>query len=249
MMRISPFASRIRRFAASLRSNTRGLAMIEAAFTIPTLLFTSFAGLEMANMMIVHTKVSAIALSASDNASRIASGSNLAQPQVREVDVNDVFTGAQIQSGLLDLNQHGRIILSSLETNASGGQWIHWQRCYGNMAVRSAYGVEGTGITGNTLDGMGDDDQEVQATPGNAVMFVEVSYTYQPFLLGSLLSGANVIDYEAAFAVRDARDTTAIFNPSPAATVRTCPTTGTQRKKRSERRAIPHTWNFGQGWF
>lgn len=248
MINIAPLASRARRFAANLRHNTRGLAMIEAAFTIPTLLFTSFAGLEMANMMIVHTKISAITLSAADNASRIASGSNLAQPQVREVDVNDTFTGAQLQSGLLDLNQHGRIILSSLETNAGGGQWIHWQRCYGNLPIRSAYGVQGTGITGNTLNGMGDTGQEVRATPGNAVMFVEVSYTYQPFLLGQMLSGANVIEYEAAFAVRDARDTTAIFNPSPAATVRTCPTTGTQRKKRGERRAIPHTWNFGQGW-
>ncbi|MEQ1511040.1 MAG: hypothetical protein ABL909_11645, partial [Sphingopyxis sp.] len=224
MTQSSAFARRIRNFARQLRRNTRGLAMIETAITMPTLLFTSFAGLEMANMMIVHTKISAIALSAADNASRIASGSNLAQPQVREVDVNDTFTGAQIQSGLLDLNQHGRIILSSLETNIQGGQWIHWQRCYGNLPVKSAYGAQGVGITGNGFDGMGDGGAEVKATPGNAVMFVEVSYTYQPFLLGSLLNGVNKIEYEAAFAVRDARDTSNIYNPSPAATVRSCPT-------------------------
>lgn len=247
MSLIAPIAGRLRRFASRLRSNTRGLAMIEAAFTVPTLLFTSFAGLEMANMMIVHTKVSAIALSAADNASRIASGSNLSQPQVREVDVNDVFTGAQIQSGLLDLNTNGRIILSSLETNVQGGQWIHWQRCYGNMPISSAYGNQGTGASSTSFAGMGDTGSEVKAVPGNAVMFVEVSYTYQPFLLGSILSGTNVIEYEAAFAVRDARDTTNIFNPAPAAVVRTCPG-GTRRKRREERRAIPHTWNFGQGW-
>lgn len=248
MMTLSSFRTTLSTTLRRLRRETRGIAMIETAFTIPTLLFTSFAGLEIANLMIVHSRVSSIALSAADNASRIASGSNLSQPQVREVDVNDVFTGVQLQSGELNFLANGRIILSSLETNASGGQWIHWQRCYGNLDVRSAYGPQGTGATGTSFPGMGDDGEEVKAAPGNAIMFVEVSYTYQPFMLGSLMNGANQIDYEAAFAVRDARDTSNIFNPSPAAPVRTCPGSGNQRKKRGVRRGQQTTWNWGNGW-
>lgn len=223
----------------ALARDNSAVALIEAAITLPTLVFVSFTGLEVANMMITHTRISGIALAVADNSSRIASGSNLALPQVREVDVNDVFKGAQLQAGNIDIISGGRIILSSLEVNSSGGQWIHWQRCYGNLAVTSAYGPQGTGVTGTSFPGMGDTGAEIQAAIGSPVMFAEISYAYTPMVWDAFMTGPVQIDYDAAFTVRDARDTTNIFNPNPAATVRTCPTTGTQRKKRSQR---------GKGW-
>lgn len=223
MIALPALVGRISDFARRLRRETRAVAMIETAFTIPTLLFTSFAGLEIANLMITHTKVSALALAAADNASRIAAGSNLAQPQVREVDVNDVFTGSQLQSGSLDLKAHGRIILSSLETNIQGGQWIHWQRCYGDRPYGSSYGKEGQGLTGTTFAGMGATGKEVRASPGAPVMFVEVFYDYAPFMFASWI-GSKGIRYTAAFNVRDARDTSQIYNPAPAALRNTCGT-------------------------
>ena len=215
------------------------VALIEAAVTVPTLIFVSFTGLEVANMMVTHTRISGIALAVADNASRIASGSNLALPQVREVDVNDVFTGAQLQAGNIDIATKGVIILSSLEVNSSNGQWIHWQRCFGTLPLKSAYGPQGTGATGTGFPGMGDTGAEIQAAIGAPVMFTEISYAYVPMVWDTFMTGPVQIDYEAAFTVRDARDTSNIFNPNPAATVRTCPTTGTQRKKRSQR---------GKGW-
>ena len=205
-----------------LRRDNRAVAMIEMGFALPALLFTSFAGLEVANLMIVHTRISSIALAVADNASRIAAGSSLAQPQVRESDINDLFTGAQAQAGDLDVKTNGRIILSSLETNIGGGQWIHWQRCYGDRPYASSYGIQGTGITGTSFPGMGDSGREVRATPGAAVMFVEVQYDYQPFMFASWM-GADTIQYTAAFGVRDSRDTSQIFNPAPAALVNNCP--------------------------
>ncbi len=201
--------------------DARGLAMIETAFTMPVLIFASLAGLEVANLMITHTRVSSVALSVADNASRIASGSNLALPQVREVDVNDAFAGAQLQGGNIDVKANGRVILSSLETNASGGQWIHWQRCFGDKPYGSSYGAAGTGATGTGFPGMGPTGREVRASVGAPVMFVEVYYEYQPFLYDSWI-GDQHINYTAAFTVRDARDTSNIFNPSPAATVNSC---------------------------
>ena len=221
---LGPLAALQVRFSGAfrrLRRDTRAVAMIEAAFTVPTLLFTGFAGLEISNLMITHTRVSGIALSVADNASRIASGSNLAVPQVREVDVNDVFTGAQLQSGALDIATNGRVIVSSLETNATGGQWIHWQRCFGAKQYSSTYGEQGTGAVGNSFAGMGPAGREVQAASGAPVMFVEVYYDYIPFMFGSFI-GTKRIRYTAAFGVRDARDTSQIFNPAPAATARTC---------------------------
>jgi hypothetical protein len=209
--------ARLRRF----RRDNSGVAMIETALTMPTLIFAGLAGLEVANLMITHTRVSGIALSVADNSSRIASGSNLALPQVREVDVNDVFTGANLQGGSLNVQANGRIVLTSLETNSAGGQRIGWQRCFGAKNWGSRYGVQGTGATGTAFPGMGPAGREVRSAMGSPVMFVEVFYEYQPFMFDSWI-GNKRIDYEAAFTVRDPRDTSGIFNPAPAATVRSC---------------------------
>ena len=216
------FGMRVRSQLRRLRGDTNALALLETAFTMPTLIFAGLAGLEVSNLMITHTRVSGIALTAADNASRIASGTSvLALPQVRESDVNDVFIGSQLQSGSLDLRTNGRIILSSLETNVLGGQWIHWQRCYGLKSYASSYGTQGTGLIGTSFPGMGESGKEVRAIPGTPVMFVEVFYDYQPFMFGSWI-GNKRIHYTAAFSVRDSRDTTNVFNPAPVAVVSSC---------------------------
>jgi hypothetical protein len=206
-----------------LCDDKRGVAMIEAAFTMPTLIFAGLAGLEITYLMISHTQVSGIALQVADNASRMAPSTGaLVLPSVRESDINDVFTGAQLQSGRLDIAANGRIIMSSLETNPDGGQWIHWQRCFGSKPYASSFGSAGIGVTGNSFNGMGGSGREVRATPGTPVMFVEVFYDYQPFLFESWI-GSRTVNYTAAFAARDARNTsTGVTNPSPAATVRSC---------------------------
>jgi hypothetical protein len=208
---------------ARLRTDNRAVAMIETAVTMPTLIFAGLAGLEIANLMITHTRISGIALTAADNASRMApSAGLLALPRVRESDINDVFIGSQLQSGNLDLQANGRIIMSSLETNPDGGQWIHWQRCYGNAGYSSTFGNEGLGASGTAVTGMGPPGQQVSATDGSPVMFVEVFYEYEPFMFDSWI-GERTINYTAAFVARDSRDTASgTSNPSPAATVGNC---------------------------
>lgn len=203
---------RFRRMIRRLVRNTRGVVIIEMAFAIPLLVLIGFAGLEMANLTLVNTQVSQIGLSVADNASRIASGSNLALPQVRESDINDVFAGVEKQAKDLKIGDNGRIILSSLERNPDGGQMIKWQRCYGKMNVVSAYGTEGTGATGTSFKGMGPAGKEVTAAGGTAVMFVEVTYQYQPLLYGKWL-GPRTIKSTAAFNVRETRDFTKVYGP------------------------------------
>jgi len=223
---IADFAPAFRRLASGqwprLRRDTNAVAAIETAIVLPTLLVACLGGLEIASLMVANTRVSSIALAIADNTSRIAAGSNLASPQVREVDVNDAFTGAQQQGLDIDFQNRGRIILSSLEVNGSGGQWIHWQRCFGNLAIGSSYGRQGAGSSGNSFPGIGPSGSEITATVGGPVMVAEVVYDYQPFIFGRLIGGTQRIEYVAAFAVRDARDTSQIYNPSPAATVATC---------------------------
>lgn len=211
-MRLGSFPIRAGAVGARLVRDSRAAVLVEMAFAIPFLVLVGFAGLEIANLTLVNTRISQIGLSAADNASRIAFGSNLAQPQVRELDINEVFTGVDQQARGLDFAQHGRIILSSLERNSDGGQWIHWQRCYGNLPVSSSYGAEGKGKTGTSFKGMGPKDHEVTAATGTAVMFIEVAYEYQPLLYGAWL-GPRTIRSTAAFNIREGRDLSKVYGP------------------------------------
>lgn len=198
--------------ALQLARDVRAAVMLEMAFAIPFLVLVGFGGLEIANLTLTHTRVSQLALNTADNAARIAAGSNLTLPEIREVDINEVFAGADRQTASLHLKNNGRIILSSLERNATGGQTIKWQRCFGDMRVASAFGVEGTGKNDNNFPGMGPAGREVKAAAGTAVMFVEVTYQYQPLLYGKML-GPKTIRTTAAFNIREARDLSGVKAP------------------------------------
>ncbi len=202
---------KLRTAARRLLDHKRGTVMVEMAFAIPFLVLVGFAGLEIANLTLTNTRISQVGLSVADNASRIAFGSAVSQPRIRERDINDVFSGAEEQSKGLDLLNNGRVILSSLERNEDGGQWIRWQRCYGKLVAPSSFGNAGDGATGTGFAGMGPAGQEVTAPPGTAVMFVEIVYQYQPLLYGKWL-GPRTIRSRAAYNVREARDLTKIYN-------------------------------------
>lgn len=211
-MRILPGIKTLRSRLARFVGDDRATVIIEMAFAVPLLVVLGFGGLEMAYLTLANTRISQIGLSAADNASRVAAGASLSLPQIRELDINELFTGVEEQAEGLDFKKHGRIILSSLERNADGGQWIHWQRCYGDLKVISSYGVEGTGKTGTTFKGMGPTNREVTAASGTAVMFVEIVYEYQPLAFGAWL-GPRTIRSTAAFNIRESRDLNKVYSP------------------------------------
>lgn len=213
--RVALAARRVR-----LLRDKRATVMIEMAVCIPFIVLLGFGGLEMANLTLSTTRISQIGLAAADNASRIAVGSNLSLPRVREIDINEVFTGVEEQGRGLNFQSRGRIILSSLERNIENGQWIHWQRCYGDLAVESNFGEAGDGATGTAFPGMGPEGQEITAPPGSAVMFVEVVYQYQPLAFGAWL-GPRTIRSTAAFNIREGRDLKQVY-PSAGVTASTC---------------------------
>jgi hypothetical protein len=204
-----------------LAGDDAAVALIEFAFSLPFLLLMGLGGIETANYAVTHMRVTQIAVSLADNASRAKQDVATGAPKIRELDVNEAFTAAQLQAGNLDMAKHGRIILSSLETNSSGGQWIHWQRCMGSAPYASSYGVEGDGQTGKSLTGMGPAGSKVAAEKGFAIMFAEVVYDYQPIIFGYLVPKAPIRKIAAMY-VRDDRDLTEISNPSPVAPQQKC---------------------------
>lgn len=196
---------RIARAARLLPGDRSGLALVEFAMSFPLLLLMATGGLELANYVITLKRVGEIAGMVADNASRMGSQAVINNQPVSEAEINDVFTGADLQGGKLDLSHNGRIILSSLQRNADGGQTIKWQRCFGALAQPSAYGTEGKGATGTSFTGMGPTNNEVAAADNTAVMVVEINYQYQR-IMPLLQLPLSMIRDVTAFNVRDSRD-------------------------------------------
>lgn len=220
------------KWSRRLTRNESGVIVVEFAYALPILTVLGFTGVEVANLAIANMRVSQIAITIADNISRAQQAVPLELPELREADINDAFIGAKIQGGTsLPILTNGRIIVSSLQRNAAGRQTITWQRCKGQLVRDSAYGGQGTtqpappATTG--FQGMGPTGSQVRAEANTAIIFAEVTYTYQP-LVASTLIGARTLRKEAAFYVRDDRklsggqNDTGVFNPNPAATQSAC---------------------------
>ena len=210
-----------------LRHDVSGLALVEFGYSLPLLLGLTGYGLELANLANANMKISQAANALADNVSRVGLESALSKTQLRESDINDGLIGVSRQSGTMDVGTNGRIIISSLERNSSGGQWIHWQRCLGAKTYASSFGVAGDGATGTAFPGMGPATARVTAPDTeSAVMFVEIIFDYKP-IFSTIYVNNRQIKFHASYIVRDKRDLTVnagtgITNPSPAATAYTC---------------------------
>jgi len=180
--------------------DNRGVAYLEFALIAPILLLLILGGLEVVHYALAQLRVNQIALAVADNAGRVTTG-------IDEANIYEVFAGANVIGQSMSFQQHGRVVLSSLQDNlqtgTNHGQMINWQRCWGDLAVAPAYGTEGSGKTDASLaDGMGPADNKITSVPGTAVMFVEVSYDYQPLISAKILPLSATIRRETAFNVR-----------------------------------------------
>ncbi len=190
-----------------LKKDTVGASFVEFALISPILLMSAGGAIELAHYVLVTRNISDIATMAADNASRMGVDVELTNKPISERDINDVLKGAKLQAGKLDLMNKGRIILSSIELNPDGGQWIRWQRCMGGMSVLSTFGNEGLGNSGDAFKSV----NGVSARSNTAVMIAQITYEYEPFW--------NLFPFEfdeiketAAFNVRDPRDFTQVYN-------------------------------------
>lgn len=209
-----------RRLARKLAGDTSGLAMVEFAFAAPLLLGMGMLGTDTAYLVITHMQVSQIAMQVADNASRVGEQDVLTARKVFERDIAETLIGAEKLGENIDIFQQGRIIISSLQRNAQGGQTIRWQRCRGALNVPSSFGVEGDGATGTSFPGMGFAGRQITASQGTAVMFVEVVYDFEPLTPITVFDGRR-ISYTAAYNVRDNRDLTDIYDGGPVASCST----------------------------
>ena len=193
--------------------DSSAVAMTEFALATPLVLTLGLWGLETANLAITHMRVSQAAMHLADNASRIGETSSLTRRKIYEDDINDFFLGSNYQAGeAIDLYEFGRVIISSLqvEEGTDMQQYIAWQRCKGRGQFQSDYGVQDTGKGDPSFQGMGPVGEEVFALKGEAVMFVEISYEYQPIVTDAFLTSRE-IKASSAYTVRADRDLSQIY--------------------------------------
>lgn len=219
----SPRFPRLRTALRRLRNlsqDNSAVALVEFAYAAPLVLGMGMMGTETAYYSITHMQMSQIAMQVADNASRVGE-SALAAQVVTEEDINGVLVGAEKLGARYSIFENGRIIISSLQQNASGGQWIAWQRCRGAKNKQSAHGLEGAGASGTSFVGMGDATNPITASAGTAVMFVEVYFDYQPITPFEFF-GQDEISYSAAFNIRDVRDLSGLQQTAPVSPVAAC---------------------------
>jgi hypothetical protein len=193
----------------------KGVSLTEFALGLPILMALGTAGLEVGNYVTTMRKVSDLTAMISDNASRMGGKSVLGVRPITETEINDLLEGAALQAGALNIEQDGRIIISSIELNADGGQWIHWQRCKGGFDYSSTIGSAGDGAIGTDHDSFGEGDG-VAASSQNAIMMVEFAYDYKMLVPVADLDLGPITE-TIAFNIRDKRDLSQIYNPDSAA--------------------------------
>lgn len=232
LIRIATFPRRLTRAVNRLRQDGSGVAMIEFAFAFPVILLVGLVGIDTANFAIAHLRVSQIAMTTADNAARVRD--SIDEHDINEVFIGARLVGAGIDfanRGRVILSDLEPRTISPTKTGTALNQWIRWQRCFGVKNVASSYGVPrtagGTAIingtetsttspsdqlksvpkigTADSLTGMGPSGNQVAATEGTAVMFVEVVYDYKPIFWNTLI-GNSTIRYTAAFNVRQRND-------------------------------------------
>jgi hypothetical protein len=206
---MSGFSS-IGRFASKLCRDSSAVSLIEFALVLPILLTFGLFGADIARMTIVNLRVSQIALSLADNASRLGQTDNSGiTPTITEANVDAIIAGALRDGESINLESDGRLILSSLEyDDITGKQYIHWQRCRGALEFSSRYGndTSNNGLNGSPLNGMGSGSHKITAMSGQAVMFVEIQYNYKPLFENPFGTGNRTLRKEAAFLTRDDRN-------------------------------------------
>lgn len=192
---------------ASLWRDRRGIAFMEFALALPLLMILILSGIEVANLALTHQQVSRMASVAADNAARYRSS-------ISEADVRKLLLGSRLASSGLDVQAHGRLIISSVTENAKKtGFRIRWQRCDGGLKddgvlVQSAFGPEEARTSPQAHRDVGG----MVIAPGSNVMFAEAYYDYRPIFVGRW-AGPIRIRYQATAMARQLKTYDIIATP------------------------------------
>lgn len=197
---------------AALLRDTAAVSVLEFALVLPLFTTLGMYGAEIAWLNATSLEVSQVAVSMADNAARIGQTDNSGvTPTISMADVDSVLTGALEEGGAVNVDENGRVILSSLESHpVTGKQYLHWQQCKGAKKFKSKHGKpESTGnLTSALTSSLQIGGRPIRAPAGSSVMVAEVWYEYHG-LFGTMFVDTIVLHEEAAVITRDDRSLSA----------------------------------------
>jgi len=162
-----------------LRKDTRGVAFIEFALSLPLLMILMTGGIEMGNLVLIKIRTERLARTLSDMVAR-ESGT---LDGMSERELNDVLFAAVRNNPGLSLDKDGRIVVTAVlgvDANNDGvpeRNAIQWQRFVGKYtAAPVAVGCWKT-TTAATLP------RARQLVSNEPIYHVQVTQKYQPLLV------------------------------------------------------------------
>lgn len=174
------------RFALRLLKDTRGLAFIEFAYSLPIFLGFGLVGLEFTNVVLARQKTERIAATVADLVA-----SNQVQPNERQV--GDIFASVPQIAEPFPFGANGTVIITAVmgvydDTDKEVQNKVIWQRCMRPNSHASLIGSQWT-ATNDIADG-----PEVPLPNGlglgqnQMVVVAEVFYPYTSVISQSLVS-------------------------------------------------------------
>ncbi len=168
------------RTLVNLRRCRAGVAAIEAALALPILLVITLAGVDVVGYVATAKKVDRLSGAIADltaRADRMRDDTRCTESDC----LGMLFLAAAQVADPLDLENNGRLIVSSLVDPTDGPPEISWQRTGPDYTIEatSKIGAEGEAF---------DMPEGFDLPEGDNAIVVEIFYDYQPFpLSGDLL--------------------------------------------------------------
>lgn len=162
-----------------LRTDRRGVSIVEFALMLPLLMLIGAGGIELINYLLASQKIERIASVTADNISR-----NTLAPSERSF--IDTFKAIDEIAEPFELKDEGRVIMTGVIGVPKDGGIVGkvvWQRCAGNLAgIVSTIGAEAAdplkwaeGEDANLPNG-------ISILQNQLVVVSEVAYRYQPLI-------------------------------------------------------------------
>lgn len=144
----------------------RGNVVVEFALALPVLLLMLLASAELGRFVLLNQKIDRVAVTMSDLVARAET--------INESELNDIFNAAAQVAAPFDLNERGRVIISSVINEDGEGATIAWQRAGGGSFLKaSEVGTEG---------GVADLPEDFDVREGETAIISEVFFDFEPFL-------------------------------------------------------------------
>lgn len=173
------------RFVRRLAGNSRGGAMVEAAFVVPIIIMLLLAGFEIARLTLLHQKLDRAASAMADLVSQ--------SEDLNQAQLNDMFNSIVHVMEPFEFGAKGLVIVSSIGRDGSNPTTMFWQQSGGGtMSATSQVGTAGNPPSlpaGFTV------------RPGEGLIVAEIYYDYSPYIFWDIVT-AHQLYHRAYFRPR-----------------------------------------------